>query len=42
MQVFAACSLVQVHALACTIIHRCTAPRLVASVEVKISVEGPD
>ena len=35
-QVFAARSLVRVHVLACTVFHLCNAPRLVASVEVKI------
>ena len=42
MQVFAVSLLVQVHVLACTIIHRCTVPRLVASVEVKNIIEGPN
>ena len=35
-KVFASRSLVRVYVLACTVFHLCNAPRLVASVEVKI------
>ena len=40
LQMFAVFSPVQIHVLACTIMHRRTAPRHVGSVEVKNLVDG--